>query len=48
MAPILGGNQFGYRVPLSDYVRRHAIMTMAVGLIIHRQAEQILRDSQAD
>ena len=51
MAPILGNEiKFGYQVPLSDYVRRHAdIMTMAVGLIIHGdQAEQILRDSQAD
>src|SRR5260370_3723189 len=36
-APILGREiKFGYRVPLSEYVRRHAdIMTMAVGLIIH-------------
>jgi 2,4-dienoyl-CoA reductase-like NADH-dependent reductase (Old Yellow Enzyme family) len=50
-APILGKEiKFGYQVPLSDYVRRHAdIMTMAVGLIIHGdQAEQILRDGQAD
>jgi 2,4-dienoyl-CoA reductase-like NADH-dependent reductase (Old Yellow Enzyme family) len=50
-APILGGEiKYGYQVPLSDYVRRHAdIMTMAVGLIIHGdQAEQILRNAQAD
>jgi 2,4-dienoyl-CoA reductase-like NADH-dependent reductase (Old Yellow Enzyme family) len=50
-APILGKEiKYGYQVPLSDYVRRHAdIMTMAVGLIIHGdQAEQILQDKQAD
>jgi 2,4-dienoyl-CoA reductase-like NADH-dependent reductase (Old Yellow Enzyme family) len=50
-APILGKEiKYGYQVPLSDYVRRHAeIMTMAVGLIIHGdQAEQILRGGQAD
>lgn len=51
VAPILGKEiKYGYQVPLSDYVRRHAdIMTMAVGLIIHGdQAERILRDGQAD
>ena len=51
VAPILGKEiKYGYQVPLSEYVRRHAdIMTMAVGLIIHGdQAEQILRDGQAD
>jgi 2,4-dienoyl-CoA reductase-like NADH-dependent reductase (Old Yellow Enzyme family) len=50
-APILGKEiKFGYQVPLSQYVKRHAdIMTMAVGLIIHGdQAEQILQDGQAD
>lgn len=50
-APILGAAiSYGYQVPLSDYVRKHAdIMTMAVGLIIHGdQAEQILRESKAD
>ena len=50
-APILGTEiKYGYQVPLSDYIRRHAdIMTMAVGLIIHGdQAEQILREHKAD
>jgi len=50
-APILGREiRYGYQVPLSEYVRRHAdIMTMAVGLIIHGdQAEQILSNGQAD
>ena len=54
-APILGKEikkeiKYGYQVPLSEYVRRHAdIMTMAVGLIIHGdQAEQILTNGQAD
>jgi 2,4-dienoyl-CoA reductase-like NADH-dependent reductase (Old Yellow Enzyme family) len=50
-APILpNAITYGYQVPLSEYVRRHAdLMTMAVGLIIHGdQAEQILRDGQAD
>src|SRR5262249_57333126 len=50
-APILGREiRYGYQVPLSEYVRRHAdIMTMAVGLIIHGdQAEQILSEGHAD
>jgi 2,4-dienoyl-CoA reductase-like NADH-dependent reductase (Old Yellow Enzyme family) len=50
-APILGrGISYNYQVPLSDYVRRHAaIMTIAVGLIIHGdRAEQILQHGQAD
>ena len=50
-APILGrGISYNYQVPLSDDVRRHAaIMTIAVGLIIHGdQAEQILQHGQAD
>lgn len=50
-APILGKEiKYGYQVPLSEHVRKHAdIMTMAVGLIIHGdQAEQILRDGRAD
>jgi 2,4-dienoyl-CoA reductase-like NADH-dependent reductase (Old Yellow Enzyme family) len=42
--------KYGYQVPLSEYVRKHAdIMTMAVGLIIHGdQAEQVLQAGQAD
>lgn len=50
-APILGrGISYNYQVPLSDDVRRHAaIMTIAVGLIIHGdRAEQILQHGQAD
>ncbi len=50
-APILGTEiKYGYQVPLSDYIRKHAdIMTMAVGLIIHGdQAEQILQEGRAD
>ena len=48
--PTAGPGGYGYQVPFADELRREAaIMTMAVGLIVHAdQAEAILQQGQAD